>query len=153
MNPESSVFQGFTLVPELVHLLQGRLAGAAALLPQAPLDVAETAFEFGVRAAQRRLRIDPEVAADVDDAEQHVAELVGDLRLPRLIADFLAQLAELLVELVERAADVGPFESDQRRALAELVRASQRRQCQRYIVEHARARALALQPLLLFPRD
>ena len=50
---------------------------------------------------------------------------------------------DLLVELVERAGDVGPFEADLRGALAELVRARQRRQRERHIGQHARACSLA----------
>src|SRR6185295_15268224 len=139
MNPELWFFDLtpvgqplFSLVPEPVHFLERRLAGAAALLAQPLLDVAETALEFGVSATQRHLRIYAQVAADVDDAKQHIAELVGDLRRAGLFA-------ELLVELVERAGYVGPLEADQRSPLAELVGARQRRQCKRHVGEHALA--------------
>src|SRR6185295_18956901 len=160
MNPELWFFDLtpvgqplFSLVPEPVHFLERRLAGAAALLAQPLLDVAETALEFAVSAPQRPLRIYAQVAADVDVAEQHIAELIGDLRRAGLFAESLAQLAELLVELVERAGYVGPFEADQRSPLAELVGARQRRQCKRHVGEHALAGAFALLPFLLLPRD
>src|SRR5262245_6016299 len=118
MNPElwfidlSAVSQTlFSLVPELVHFLQRGLAGTASLLAQTLLDIAETAFEFAVGAPQCHLRIDPQIATNVDDTEQHVAELVGDLRRSGLLVEPLAQLAQFLVQLVERTRDIRPLEA------------------------------------------
>src|SRR5262245_54615133 len=160
MNPElwsidlSAVGETlFSLVPELVHFLQRRLAGTASLLAQALLHVAETALEFAVSAPQGQLRIDPQVAANVDDAEQHVAELIADLPRAGLLAESGAQLTQFLVQLVERTGDIRPLEPDLRSPLAELVRARQCRQRKRHVGENALAGALALQAFLLFPRD
>src|SRR6185295_1629342 len=159
MNPElwfidlSAVSQTlFSLVPELVHFLQRGLAGTASLLAQALLDVAETALEFAVGAPQCHLRIDAQIAADVDDTEQHVAELVGDCRRTGLLTEPGAQLAQFFVQLVERSVDVRPLEADLCRSLAELVRARECRQRQWHVGENALAGTLALEAFLFFPR-
>ena len=100
--------------------------------------------------AQRELRIDVEPPRDVHRGEEHVAELLEDvrvrLRLGRRLAsgrvDRLLQLANLVVEVVERAAHVRVLEVDRRGAPLHLARVEERRQRLRHVVEDARAALL-----------
>ena len=56
--------------------------------------------ELVVRAAQRGFRIDLQVAAEIDQGKQKIAELVLDPRPCRAL-HCLAQFADLLLDLVE----------------------------------------------------
>ena len=60
--------------------LSRRAAGPAGVA-EARLDMGEPALELGVGAAQRRLGIDVEVAREIGDREQQVADLARDLVL------------------------------------------------------------------------
>ena len=51
---------------------------------QRRLDMAEAALEFGVGAAQRRLRVDLQMAREIDDDEQEIAKLgLGEIGAAR----------------------------------------------------------------------
>ena len=86
-------------------------------------------------ARKRELRVDVHAPRDVDGREEHVAELLEDVRvrlglrrgLAAGVDDRLFQLAELVVEIAERAADVRILEVDRRRAPLDLAREEQRR--------------------------
>ena len=119
----------------------------AALGGQA-LDGLEAAAELGRRGPRRQLGVDADVAGDVDDGEQQVAELVGDLA-GVAAGDGLAQLGQLLVDLGQRAGDVGPVEADLGRLARELLGVGERRQRRRHAVEDRRAPLLG--PLDVLP--
>ena len=68
-----------------------------------PLDVREAAGELGTRRAQRGLGVDAQLARQVDDDEQQVAELLASLR----VVVGRGELARLLGDLVEDALDRG----------------------------------------------
>ena len=91
--------------------------------------------------AQLELGIDVQPARDVDRREQHVAELGGDarvglgLRLRDRRRQLLAQLAQLVVEVRERAGEVRVLEADRLRTQLHLARVEQRRQPFRHVVE------------------
>ena len=87
-------------------------AGRAARLGEARLDVAEAADELLVRGPQRRLRIELQVARDVGDDEQEIAELLLDLRPGGSAVDLGFQLADLLLELGEHRGERRPVEAD-----------------------------------------
>ena len=97
--------------------------------------------------AQRELGIDVQAPRDVDRGEEHVAELLEDvrmrLRLRRGLArlrERLLQLAQLVVEIGQRARRVRILEADRRRAPLHLARVEQRGQRLRDVVEDALAR-------------
>ena len=77
-------------------------------------------------ATQRQLGVGTRVPCGVDDGEQQVTELAGDGVLV-CGGERLAQLAELLVDLVERPADVVPVEADLGRLALHLLGVRQRR--------------------------
>src|SRR5215831_2228705 len=81
-RPESAsarALQRLGLVPQGVHLRQVGGFRGAALLGQARLDMAEAADELGVRAPQRRFRLDLQLARQVGAHEQQVAQLLAGL--------------------------------------------------------------------------
>src|SRR5512138_504882 len=99
--------QRFRLVPERVHLREGRFAVGDAAARELPLDVAEPRDEAGHRPAQGLLGGHAELAGQVRGGEEDVPELVLDgLRVAG--GDGLVQLAELLVELLAGAGVIGP---------------------------------------------
>ena len=108
------------------------------MLGEPRLDVAEAADELLVRRPQRGLGIDLQVASDVGDDEQQVAELLLDLAA-RLFARGgaparvggerdLLELGELLLELFEHRRERGPVEADLGRFVLQLDGARQCRQ-------------------------
>ena len=119
---------------------------AAALLLGALDPIAEPARH----RAQGELRIDVDAPRDVHRGEEDVAQLLEHvrvrLRLGRRLAsglvDRLLQLANLVVEIVERAANVRILEVDRRCAPLQLAREEQRRQRLRHVVEDSRASLL-----------
>src|SRR5690606_29163146 len=136
------------LLPQRIHLLERRLLGRAALLLEPAFDIAEAPLEFGVRIAQRGFGIDPQVSAHVYETEQQIADLVRDsLEIGRR-GELGSQLLDFLHDFVERTVRIRPLEADLGGALAELVRARQRRQRERHVVENALRRLRALATLL-----
>src|SRR5262245_50874616 len=69
---------GLGFVPELIHRLQRRVLGPAAVLRQRLLDGAEAAREFLIRLTQRGLGVDLEMPRDVRHHEQEITELLDD---------------------------------------------------------------------------
>src|SRR5690606_6937895 len=87
------------------------------------------------------------------ETEQQIADLVRDsLEIGRR-GELGSQLLDFLHDFVERTVRIRPLEADLGGALAELVRARQRRQRERHVVENALRRLRALATLLLVPRD
>src|SRR5690606_5483234 len=105
-------------------------------LAHAALDALEPRLEAQVRAARGLLRIDVEMPREIRDREQHVAELGLD-PAPLTARDRFVELAELLGDLLARAARIGPIEADACGAASELHGARQRRQPDRHAVENA----------------
>ena len=93
------------------------------------------------RSPQLELRVDVQPPRDVDRGEQHVAELGGDARVRlRLLGrigsrQLGAQLAQLVLEVGERACEVRVLEADRLRAELHLARVEQRRQPFGHVVE------------------
>ena len=94
--------------------------------------------------------IDVQPARDVDGGEEHVAHLLEHvrmrLRLRRRLAylrERLLQLAQLVVEIGQRARRVRILEADRRRTPLHLARVQQRGQRLRDVVEDALALLLA----------
>ena len=84
------------------------------------LHAAEAGDEFLAGGVQRVLGVDVQKAAGLDGGKEHVAELLGEVRAA--LGGF-AQLAHFLVELVQRAGDVGKFKAGLGGLALELVRA------------------------------
>ena len=113
---------------------------------------AKAALELGVGRAQRRLRIDLELARQIGGREQQIADLLEDFRRGasalagrRLRPHRVARAAASRTSASSSAtlSAVWPrvleIESDARRALAELVGAHQRGQRLRHAVQRARS--------------
>src|ERR1051325_3031568 len=71
----------FRFLPERLHLVYGRgVKGTTARLKPA-LDVAEAAAKFAIGQLQRGLRLGPQMARDIGDGEEQVAQLFAHARL------------------------------------------------------------------------
>ena len=117
-------------------------------------DPAKPPLEPGVGVPQHRLRLDAELTREIDGGKEQVPELGRNIGIRR------RNLVQLLAHLVENRRGVRPVETGPRRPALQLLRAHQRRQGQRHIVQHARTRragvvglALALAFLLRLPVD
>ena len=110
------------LEPQRLHFVEIGAFWLASALGETLLDMGEAALELGVRAAQRSLRIDVEMAGEVDGGKQEVADLV---RQPfrRAIADFRFDLRDLLAQLGDDGANVVPVEPDLAGLLLQFQRA------------------------------
>ena len=95
--------------------------------PGACLDRAEALLELAIGFAQSSFRFDVEMACEVHDREQQVAELLEHA----LMLGLGVELGEFLVDLGARAGRVGPVEADARGAALQLGRAFERRKRQR----------------------
>src|SRR5690606_24119801 len=121
-------------LPEFFHLVErGRLQGFAPL-GQRPFDGMEAIAELVVGAAQRILRLDAQMAAEIDHRKDEIAEFVLDLVLASRLHR-LAQFPDLLLNLVEDRLRLRPVEADARRLLLQLERAYQAGQGKRNAVE------------------
>src|SRR6266567_7449251 len=107
----------FRLVPIPIELFERQLARpfvrrrrpAAVSLFHTRLDVFEAPLELGNRATKGALGIDVDVAREVDEREQHIAELTLDSSLVPL-GDRPVELAQLLGHLRAGTARIGPIE-------------------------------------------
>src|ERR1700761_6155245 len=92
--------------------------------------MAEAALEFGAGSAQCGLGVDGEMAREIDDSEQQVADFarsgVGVAR-----RNFGFDLVELLAQFGEDGARLRPVEPYLGRPFLQLERAGQRRQGER----------------------
>ena len=95
--------------------------------PGVCLDRPEARLELAIGFAQRLFRLDVEMACEVDDGEQQVAQLLQHA----LMLGFGVELGQFLVDLGARACDVGPVEAGARGAALQLRGALERRQGQR----------------------
>jgi hypothetical protein len=86
--------------------------------------VPEPAAELLVGGAQRALDLDPGLAADVDQHEQQVAQLLGPIG--GVLG--LHQLADLLAHLVQHAVDRRPVVAEVGGSLLHLLARGQRGQ-------------------------
>src|SRR5439155_21358158 len=97
---------------------------------------AESGREFLVRLAQRRLRVDPELARQVGDGEKKVSHLFFRARLiRRRVGNDLSQLVYLLLDLSDHVARALPIEADRCSTYADLIGTQQRWQCPRNAAE------------------
>src|SRR3954451_18667436 len=101
-----------------VLLLERQRAPIFAVFVREPLRLLDTPTESLRRASKLELGIDVQLARDVHCREEHVAQLVR-----RMI---LLQLAHLVLEICERALDVGVLEAARLRAVLDLLREEQR---------------------------
>lgn len=108
------------LVPEAGELVERERGHLRAARGAGLLHAAEAGDEFLAGGVQRVLGVDVQKAAGLDGGKEHVAELLGEVRAA---LDGLAQLAHFLVELVQRAGDVGKFKAGLGGLALELVRA------------------------------
>src|SRR5579863_1424661 len=107
------------LVPKRVHLLERSLARPAPFFSEPRFDMREAPLEFGVGAAQRGLGIDFQMAGEIGDDEEKIADLVTN-RFLIAEAQRLVDLVRLLAELGENRARVVPVEADLAGHLLEL---------------------------------
>src|SRR3546814_9915631 len=98
------------------------------------LDEAKTPPELAIRGTQGVLRIDLEMARQVDHDEQQIAKLVGNsLRI--VLAHCLQHFAELRAHFVHHRQRLGPVETDLRRALMQFRSPTERRQRAGHVIE------------------
>ena len=99
--------------------------------------------ELAVGGAQQRLGIVIELAGEVGDGEQQVADLLGDVR-PIAGGEGVADLRRLLVDLLEHLRRRRPVEADLGRLRGDPGGAQQRRQPFGHAVDPARTFAALL---------
>src|SRR5690606_2228800 len=99
----------FHLFPKLIQLRRACIGRPAALLGKQRLHAAETPLEFGIRLPEARLGIDVEATGKVDACEEQIAHLIRQ-PLPVGSVQLGAQLADLLMHLVQDAGHIGPVE-------------------------------------------
>src|SRR5690606_21900890 len=109
----------FRLIPKRVHLLEARLLQPPPAPGERLLDMAEPADELVVGGPQRRFGVDLEVAGDIGDYEQQVAELLLDAGL-LACSDGGIELGELLLELAHDGREPRPVEADGGRLALQL---------------------------------
>jgi branched-chain amino acid aminotransferase len=133
-------FGGLGRPPGGFHLGQCGLRRQAPLGGQARLDGREPAAELVVGMADAGFGIEFQLARQVGEHEQHVAELV--LQAALVPARQLgAQFADFLVELVEHRRSVRPIEADPGRARRQLGGAGQAGEGSGHSGQHAGLRA------------
>jgi hypothetical protein len=123
--------------------------------PDAGLDATAEAL---ARRAQRQLRVDLQLARDVDGGEQHVAELVEALVAAGLVVgvrtDHRLQLVELVAHRLQRAFHAREVEAGGGGAALQLARVQQRGEVLRHLGEDALlAPLLALLDLVPVAQD
>ena len=139
----------FGLVPQGVHLGEVRLRRGRAARGELLLDVAEAAGELFVGGAQGGFRIELQVARDVGDDEQQVAELLldgarGSGLVTRSSAIAVLELGDLLLELGEHRRQRRPVEADLGGFVLQLDGARQGGEGGGHIVENAARLCLPL---------
>ena len=128
-------------LPLGLHLVERRLGHVLAVPGETGLDRREASPELEVGGSERPFGIDLEMAGQVRDGEQQVADLLGPPRgaarptSPASAAaaaspgsEQLLELGDLLVELGDDFARLPPVEADSGRLLGEPVGGHQRRQ-------------------------
>ena len=103
--------------------------------------------------AQRRFRIDAEMARDIRHDEKQIAELLGNPLLARAFAFALGdrrfQLGDLFLGLGEHGAQARPVEADLSRALLKFHGAGESRKRDRHVIQPRRGRSRSARGLLL----
>src|SRR5262249_3489137 len=113
-------------LPEGFHLIKACVFRLAALFRERRLDGAETAHEFGVGAAQRRLRISLEVTGKIYHYKEQVADLIGQFLEWRSRISGLDDFVRFLDDFRDHLFSRIPIKSDARRAPLELFGAHER---------------------------
>jgi hypothetical protein len=102
---------GLRLIPQRVHLGE---RGALQRMPtcsQCTFDVAKAAFEFGVGAAQRQIRIGADMPRQIDQREQQIASLCGEfVGIAAIERGF--DLVGFLANFVQHRARIVPVEAN-----------------------------------------
>src|SRR2546427_2641360 len=106
------------LVPQRVQLLQARPSDHESALVREPLQRLEPPAELVVRPRERALGIDAELARQVHDREQQIAEFgFNRLRFPAVVREsfrvsrFPFELRGLFLHLRDRPTPLGPAET------------------------------------------
>src|SRR5207247_8516978 len=132
----------------LVEPVKARAAAVPAALLGGPLDSLEPPLEFVVRPLERRTGVNRQLAREVDDGKEEIADLILEgvthpaSRFPHL--DF--ELPHLLSHLLHRSFRIRPIEPHARRPFLQSICPQERRQGRRQSTEGPAARS----PLPLF---
>ena len=130
------------------HLVERRVRRGSATLRQAPFHDLEPGGELVAGALQAAFGVELQLAGEVGEHEQHVAEFVGQA-VGIGAGQLRAQLGGFLGELVEHRARVRPVEADAGGAPGQLGRTGQRGQPGGHAGEGAAFGARLAFPLLL----
>src|SRR2546422_545991 len=114
--PRSTLFPYTTLF----RSLQTRPSQLQAPGLRQPLHCLEAPLELVVGTLEGRARVDRELARDIHDGEQQVADLIFQ-PFPLPASRFPFEFCELLLHLLERSLRIRPIEPDPRRALLQPV--------------------------------
>jgi competence protein ComEC len=128
---ESAASGGLALLlrnPEHIHLVEREVAQAAAGVSRSALHRVEAPLELVVGAAQRRLGLDAQMAREVRQREERVAQLLFEALSAVDGGGGGAQFRDFFLDLVEDVLRASPVEPDGGGPRAELVGAEQGRQ-------------------------
>ncbi len=123
-------------IPQRVHLGERGIRRLLARGRERILDRREPALEFQVCRAQRTLGIDIEVAREIDDREQQIADLARDFLLLSAI-ELVCDLVGFLANFRQHRLRVVPVEADLAGLLLQLERTRERGQAGRNAGEGA----------------
>src|SRR5262249_10231969 len=104
-------FLAFSLLPQIFHFGEGGLIRASAALRQGLLNRCKAPLEFLIVAAQCPRRIDAEMAGEIDDREQEIANFAGRcLCIP--VRELCVDLTYFLTDLFKDCVRIVPVEAD-----------------------------------------
>ena len=124
-------------LPLRLHLVQGGCGRVDALKRQALLHLAKAALELGIAATQRLFWIDIEVAGQIGDGKEEIADFFAYPGFRRSCADFSFDFRHLFAHLGEYRFRIAPVKADARGLFLDLYRACQSGQAGRHAVDGA----------------
>lgn len=111
--------------PEGIHLVQREVVQAAAGLSRAAFDRVEAALELVAGTAQRRLGLDAQMAREIRQREERVAQLLFEALLAVAGGGGGTEFSDFFLDLVQNVLGAGPVEAGGGGPRAELVGAEQ----------------------------
>src|SRR5215470_1489484 len=128
-------FLGLGRLPRLLELVLRYLGHRLSSRAQLSLHVGEASTKFFDRATERVLRVDRREPGDVDQREEHVAELLTN-STPIAAGHGRGGFAHFFFDLRPRGLGIRPVEIDARGLGLHALGAQQRRQGPRHAVDH-----------------
>ena len=114
----------FHLFPDGIHFVERGLAEGLAFIGEPGFNRVESAGEFFIGRRQGCFRLDTELAREIDDTEQQVANFILD-RYPFAMGHSLLEFSGFLADFGKHGRDIGPVKTDAGSLLLQLLGAHQ----------------------------